>query len=181
MTLNIAPFDLREAAAGVVEMLTAQASAKGLALTLEYASGIPAALLGDAARIRQVLVNLVANAIKFTERGAIAVSIQCTEPAASGASLALEVRDTGIGIPADKLELIFDKFTQADGSMTRRYGGTGLGLTLVKQLVELMGGSIGVRSQLGVGTTFTIRLHLALAAADQFSAGVLVGKEANSC
>jgi signal transduction histidine kinase len=181
MKLDIAPFDLRESAWGVVQMLTPQASAKGLALTLEYAAGAPTKLIGDAARIRQVLVNLVANAIKFTERGAIAVSAQCTEKTGGHASLVVQVRDTGIGIPADKQELIFDKFTQADGSMSRRYGGTGLGLTLVKQLVELMGGLIGVQSQVGAGTTFTINLHLPLAGADQLIGGDLVGKEANLC
>jgi signal transduction histidine kinase len=181
MTLDIAAFDLRECASGVVRMLTPQASAKGLALTLEYAAGAPARFMGDAARIRQVLVNLAGNAIKFTERGAIALSVRCPEQTGKGASLVLEVRDTGIGIAADKQELIFDKFTQADGSMTRRYGGTGLGLTLVKQLVELMGGSIGVQSQLGAGTTFTVNLHLPWAGAGQFTAGDLVGKESNSC
>lgn len=181
MTLDVAAFDLRETASGVVQMLTPQASAKGLALTLDYAAGAPDRLLGDAARIRQVLVNLVGNAVKFTERGEIAVSVQCAEKTGNGASLVLEVRDTGIGIPADKQELIFDKFTQADGSMTRRYGGTGLGLTLVKQLVELMGGSIGVQSEVGAGTTFTINLHLPFAGADQVTAGDLVGKEANLC
>ena len=181
MILDAAAFDLRETVSGVVQRLTPQAAAKGLALRLEYSDGAPARLLGDAARIRQMLVNLVGNAIKFTEHGEIAVSVQCTEQTASGASLVLRVRDTGIGIPADKQELIFDKFTQADGSMTRRYGGTGLGLTLVKQLVELMGGSIGVQSQVGAGTTFTIHLQLPLAGADQFTAGALVGREANLC
>ncbi len=181
MTLDSAAFDLRETASGVVQMLTPQASAKGLALRLQYAASAPTQLVGDAARLRQVLVNLVGNAIKFTERGEIAVSVQCAEQTGSRASLVLQVRDTGIGIPADKLELIFDKFTQADGSMTRRYGGTGLGLTLVKQLVELMGGSIGVQSQVGAGTTFTIGLPLPLAGVDQVTAGDLVGKESNLC
>jgi len=100
------------------------------------------------------------------------------EKVEEGATLALAVRDTGIGIPADKLELVFEKFTQADGSMTRRYGGTGLGLTIVKQLVEVMGGSVGVESRVGAGTTFTITLHLPLAELDRFADRPLVGKEA---
>ncbi len=111
-------------------LLEPQASAKGLRIALEYAADAPARLLGDAARIRQVLINLIGNAIKFTERGGITVIVAlpgAERPAKR--SLVLAVRDTGIGIPADKLDLVFEKFTQADGSMTRRYGGTGLGLT----------------------------------------------------
>ena len=121
-------------------------------------------LVGDASRIRQVVINLIGNAIKFTERGRITVTVQLPgKDRADAVSLALEVRDTGIGIAADKLELVFEKFTQADGSMTRRYGGTGLGLTIVKQLVEVMGGSVGVESRVGAGTTFTVSLRLPMA------------------
>jgi signal transduction histidine kinase len=181
MILASAPFNLHDAILQVNSDLTPQASAKGLAIALEYASGAPVNLMGDSARIRQVLVNLIGNAIKFTERGGITVTVECPEQTADEASLVVQVRDTGIGIPADKLELVFDKFTQADGSMTRRYGGTGLGLTLVKQLIDVMGGSIGVESRLGAGTTFTIALQLRLASAPETRDDRLVGKEANLC
>jgi signal transduction histidine kinase len=190
MILNIGAFNLRETIREVNNLLEPQASAKGLGLTFEYAVDAPVRLLGDAIRIRQVLINLIGNAIKFTEQGGITVSVESLKPVeslktAQEAWLVLAVRDTGIGIPADKLELVFEKFTQADGSMTRRYGGTGLGLTLVKQLVEVMGGSIGVESRVGAGTTFTVSLRLGLAGeAEHFLNGELagvVGKEAGAC
>jgi signal transduction histidine kinase len=178
MKLDAAPFDLRATIAEVCTLLTPQASAKGLAIQMDYAARVPAKLVGDAARIRQIFINVIGNAIKFTERGEINVTVQCAGQTQDDASLVLKVCDTGIGIPADKLALVFDKFTQADGSMTRRYGGTGLGLTLVKQMVELMGGSIGVESRVGSGTTFAIALRLPLAAAGQFAEHQLVGKQA---
>jgi signal transduction histidine kinase len=163
MTLHWAPFNLRETILEVNNLLEPQASGKGLTIQLEYAGDAPLRLVGDAIRIRQVVINLIGNAIKFTERGGITVSVRCLEKTQDAVSLVLEVRDTGIGIAADKLELVFEKFTQADGSMTRRYGGTGLGLTIVKQLVEVMGGSVGVESRVGAGTTFSVSLRLRLA------------------
>ncbi len=180
LTLNVAPFQLRETILEVSSLLEPQASAKGLKIELEYAAGVPERLVGDELRIRQVLTNLIGNAIKFTERGRIAVIVSCKGQTGQKVSLELAVRDTGIGIPADKLDLVFEKFTQADGSMTRRYGGTGIGLSIVEELVEVMGGSIGVESQVGVGTTFTVSLRFPLAEEDQF-AGALVGKESESC
>ena len=181
MTLDVAPFNMRQTIVEVQNLLATEASAKGLAIALEYAVGAPVNLMGDALRIRQVLVNLIGNAIKFTECGGITVTVECTEKTERDASLALRVRDTGIGIPADKLDLVFDKFTQADGSMTRRYGGTGLGLSIVKQLVEVMGGTIGVESHVGAGTIFTIALQLRLASAPDSGDERLVSKEANLC
>jgi signal transduction histidine kinase len=163
MTIHWAPFNLRETILEVNNLLGPQASGKGLTIQLEYAGDAPVRLVGDAIRIRQVVINLIGNAIKFTERGGITVTVRCLEKTQDSAALVLEVRDTGIGIAADKLELVFEKFTQADGSMTRRYGGTGLGLTIVKQLVEVMGGSVGVESRVGAGTTFTVSLRLRLA------------------
>jgi len=132
---------------------------------------VPDLLIGDPARLRQILVNLVGNAIKFTIQGEIAVELTCSPsplgytspPGESGTeciSLALLVRDTGIGIPADKQALIFEPFTQADGSTTREYGGTGLGLTICTQLVRLMHGSIGVESTPGQGSTFRVTAQM---------------------
>ena len=181
MLLCVAPFDLRETILEVNSLLEPQARAKGLAIALDYAGAAPLRLVGDAERIRQALINLIGNAIKFTERGRISVSVECLENNGREASLALAVRDTGIGIPADKLDLVFEKFTQADGSMTRRYGGTGLGLTIVQELVEVMGGTIGVESRVGLGTTFTVALRLPLAGDGQFAEKELVGKEAGPC
>jgi len=188
MTLNLAAFNLLETILEVNSLLGPQAAAKGLEIMIEYAGGAPVSLVGDAIRIRQILINLVGNAIKFTERGRITVMVeclnraQCLDKTEQQASLILGVRDTGIGIEADKLELIFEKFTQADGSMTRRYGGTGLGLTIVKQLIDVMGGSIGVESRVGVGTTFTLALSLPLAqGTDEALEHQLTGKEVRQC
>src|SRR5207248_11424034 len=117
-------------------------------------SGVPEGLVGDPVRLRQVVVNLVGNAIKFTARGEVLVRVRVDAQGPREARLHFAVTDTGIGIPADKLQAIFDPFTQADGSTTRRYGGTGLGLTISSHLVELMGGAIWAESEVGRGSTF---------------------------
>ena len=183
MTLNPGVFNLRETVQEVIGALEPQARAKDLDLSLHYSTDAPEALIGDAVRIRQIASNLIGNAIKFTHRGRVEVEVRCPDQSAGEASLLLAVRDTGIGIPADKLNLVFEKFTQADGSMTRRYGGTGMGLTLVKQLVEVMGGALDVESREGVGSTFTVALRLGLAPAPATRAREeqLVGKEAGQC
>jgi signal transduction histidine kinase len=181
MTLNVAAFNLRETILEVNHLLGPQAGAKGLEIALEYADDAPARLLGDAIRIRQVLINLIGNAVKFTERGRIAVSVACVRKSDGEASVELAVRDTGIGIPTDKLQLIFEKFTQADGSMSRRYGGTGLGLTIVRQLVDVMGGTIGVESRVGDGTKFTVALHFPLAPEGEAREEQLVAGKVKSC
>ena len=164
MILAPAPFDLRQTVQEVLALFEAEASTKALTLGLRYQAGAPTLLLGDAVRVRQVMTNLLGNAVKFTERGQIDVSVGCQARTAAKAIMRVEVKDTGIGIAPDKLELIFEKFTQADGSMTRRYGGTGLGLSIVKQLVDLMGGSITVESELGRGSIFAVTFLLPLAA-----------------
>jgi len=187
MTLNNAAFDLRETVQEVTGLLSSQASARHLDLALRYAENAPTRLMGDALRIRQVLTNLIGNAIKFTERGRVEVQVECQECAESDALLRVVVEDTGIGIAKEKLHLIFEKFTQADGSMTRRYGGTGLGLTIVKQMVELMGGAVGVESAVGVGSKFWVLLRLPLAQTQQTAQPEKATgeepswKEANSC
>jgi len=138
--------------------LAANARAKGLHLDIHYDPALPTGLRGDELRVRQVLTNLLDNAIKFTQQGTVTLRV-----GAEGDQLCISVSDTGIGIAQDRLQAIFDPFTQADASMTRRFGGTGLGTTISKQLVELMGGRIWAESELGKGTTFHVRLPLVLA------------------
>jgi CheY-like chemotaxis protein len=134
--------------------------AKGLQLSVAVAPAVPAALEGDAVRLRQVLLNLVANAVKFTERGTVGFVMALAEENAEDALLRIEVSDTGIGIAPEAQARLFEPFVQADASTTRRYGGTGLGLAICKRLVELMGGQIGVQSALGQGSTFWLTLRL---------------------
>jgi PAS domain S-box-containing protein len=138
--------------------LAANARAKGLHLDIHYDPALPTCLRGDELRVRQVLTNLLDNAIKFTEKGSVTLSAEL-----QGEQLHFEVRDTGIGIAPERLQAIFDPFTQADASMTRRFGGTGLGTTISKQLVELMGGRIWAESEQGEGTVFHVVLPLVLA------------------
>jgi CheY-like chemotaxis protein len=129
-----------------MKMFAAGARPRGLQLTCAVDEAVPQQAAGDAGRLRQVLVNLVGNALKFTERGGVAVRVGVEEADATTVVLRVTVSDTGIGIPAERLEAIFEPFTQADGAMTRRFGGTGLGLTISARLVELMGGRIWVES-----------------------------------
>jgi signal transduction histidine kinase/CheY-like chemotaxis protein len=160
-TLDSIPFSLRESLEETLRTLALRAHSKGLELACRIAPGVPDALLGDPNRLRQVIVNLVGNAIKFTEHGEVVVSVDRAE-ALEGDRLTMHfaVADTGIGIPADKLAAIFSPFEQADGSTTRRFGGTGLGLTISTRLVDLMGGSIRVESVPGYGSTFHFVVNL---------------------
>ncbi|MCG3211230.1 MAG: Sensor histidine kinase RcsC [Anaerolineae bacterium] len=153
-------FDLGQVIDLLADIMARRVSEKGLELVLNLQPDVPTNLLGDPLRIRQVLVNLIGNAVKFTSRGEIVVTIQKQAETDRHIELLCSVADTGIGIAADKLELIFDEFTQADGSTTRQFGGTGLGLAIAKQLVQAMGGRIWVESELGVGTTFYFTLNL---------------------
>ncbi|MEO8427691.1 MAG: ATP-binding protein, partial [Verrucomicrobiota bacterium] len=154
--LECIAFDLRAVGDAVVALLSPKAVEKGLGLSLEVAPGAPRQILGDPARVRQILLNLVGNAIKFTGGGSVRIAV--APPA--GGQLRISVTDSGIGIPADKQTLLFQNFTQADTSTTRKYGGTGLGLAISKRLVEMMGGEIGLKSQPGKGSTFWFTLPL---------------------
>jgi PAS domain S-box-containing protein len=154
------PFDLRLVIEEVNEMLAPKAEEHDLELVLEYPSSLPRHFIGDAGRIRQVVTNLVGNAIKFTPRGSVRVTVDCVGQDTQTAQMRVAVQDTGVGIPQEKLALLFAKFSQVDSSITRRYGGTGLGLAIAKQLIELMGGSVGVESRLGEGSEFSFTLPL---------------------
>jgi signal transduction histidine kinase/CheY-like chemotaxis protein len=154
LEIEVIDFDLRQAIEDVVELLAPKAQAKGLELCVDVADDVVLAVRGDPGRLRQVLVNLVANAIKFTERGEIVLRVGTVARDSNKLRLRFDVRDTGIGIPADVKDRIFHAFTQADGTTTRRYGGTGLGLTIASNLVALMGGEIQVESEVGKGSTF---------------------------
>ncbi len=158
MHLERVPVMLEQLVRDSVRLFQARAEAKGLRLTFHIAPETPAAVQGDRVRLRQILANFISNAIKFTERGEIQVLVSPSRAYELG--IWLGVRDTGIGIPPDRLTAIFEPFTQADSSTTRKYGGTGLGLTICKRLAEMMGGQIGVESELGVGSTFYVDLPL---------------------
>jgi signal transduction histidine kinase len=135
---------------------------KGLAFAWRLGAGVPPILIGDPARLRQVLVNLVGNAIKFTEKGGIAVSVESGKREGQTMELVFRVKDSGIGIPPEKRAVIFDAFTQADSSTTRRFGGTGLGLAISTSLIKLMGGTISVESEPGKGSTFLFTARFGL-------------------
>jgi len=156
-------FTLRETITGALKPLSVEANKKGLELLYDEGPGIPERLRGDPGRLRQVLVNLVGNAVKFTERGEVSVRIDKLGDVPEGALLRFEVGDTGIGIAADKLDYIFESFHQADGSTSRRFGGTGLGLSIASGIVDVMGGEIDVESQEGRGSTFWFTVPFALA------------------
>ena len=147
-------FTLRETITGALKPLALSANKKGLELLYDEGPEIPERLRGDPGRLRQVLVNLVGNAVKFTEHGEISVTMDKAGDIEDGVQLRFQVRDTGIGIPSDKLDYIFESFHQADGSTSRRFGGTGLGLSIASGIVEMMGGEIVVESQEGVGSAF---------------------------
>jgi len=161
LELETIDFDLRTLVEEVCEMLAHRAASKGLELAYRLDDSVPTALRGDPARLRQILINLVNNAVKFTDRGDIIVHVTRQEAPADRVMLRLAVSDTGVGIPADRRERLFKAFSQIDASTTRKYGGTGLGLAICKQLAEMMGGQIGVESAEGRGSTFWFTATLA--------------------
>jgi signal transduction histidine kinase/CheY-like chemotaxis protein len=160
-------YDLDQAVEEVLDLLTARAAEKNIELALEVADNVPRGLIGDVGRIRQVLLNLVGNGVKFTDHGYVHVAVRLDEQQlADGQNaqhLLFSICDTGIGVPADRQHVLFKRFSQADSSTTRRYGGTGLGLAICKSLVELMGGEIGMRGHEGGGSIFWFRLPLRVA------------------
>jgi signal transduction histidine kinase len=160
MSLECMEFELRPAVEEVVGFLTETAQSKGLDLCCTFRAGVPALVLGDAIRLRQILTNLVGNAVKFTEKGDVLLEVSAAGSDGGATLLRFAVTDTGVGIPAEARSRLFQSFSQVDGSHTRKYGGTGLGLAISKRLVEMMGGEIGVESQAGVGSQFWFQVRL---------------------
>ena len=163
MTLEQRVFDLAAMTNDISQMLLTQAQAKGLDLIVRTAPELPAKLLGDEGRLRQILTNLLNNSIKFTEHGHVQLDVTCQELTSTMARIRCTVRDTGIGISAEAIKRLFVPFSQADEATTRRFGGTGLGLSIAKRFVELMGGQIGVNSTVGQGSEFWLRIPLRMA------------------
>ncbi|MBF0295529.1 MAG: response regulator [Magnetococcales bacterium] len=163
MVLERIPFDWRQVMEETIATLDIAARRKGLALTLEADPALPSCLEGDPTRLRQVLMNLAGNAIKFTRSGQVTLSVQVLSATPEACRLRCAVRDTGIGIPEDRLEAIFESFTQADVSTTRCYGGTGLGVTIAREIVARMGGRLQVVSRVGEGSTFHFEVTLPVA------------------
>jgi signal transduction histidine kinase len=169
LDLDPVEFRPRDTVEETIKTLALRAHQKGLELVAEVREDVPECVIGDASRIRQILLNLVGNAVKFTTKGEVAVLLRLErQPQADltrGADLFLHftVRDTGIGIPPDKQAVIFQAFSQADGSTSRKFGGTGLGLTISTRLVEMMGGRIWVESEAGKGSAFHFTVHVAAA------------------
>jgi len=159
LELDIMPFDLKSSINDVTSLLITNAQAKGLELIINYPVNMPSAFMGDAGRLCQVITNLVGNAIKFTQSGHITIDVSINLKDGFGL-VDIKIKDTGIGIAPDKLATIFEKFTQADGTTTRVYGGTGLGLTISKRIIEMMQGNINATSVLGEGSTFQFQIPL---------------------
>jgi PAS domain S-box-containing protein len=160
LELELLDIDLRDTVEDVARLLAIQAHAKGLEVIALIDPGLPDLIRGDAGRLRQILLNLGGNAVKFTQKGEVAIECKVMEKDARGTLVRCEVRDTGMGIPASRINALFKAFTQVDASTTRRFGGTGLGLSIVKRLAELMGGEVGVSSQEGAGSTFWFTARL---------------------
>ncbi|MBX4941348.1 response regulator [Rhizobium binae] len=165
MKLRKAAFDITEAVEDVATLLSSHAAEKNIELLVRAAPDLPAAVIGDAGRFRQIVTNLVGNAVKFTERGHVFVDVGFETGAGGEIMASVRIEDTGIGIPEEKLESVFDKFSQVDASSTRRHEGTGLGLAITAGLVDLFGGYMKVESQWGKGSVFTVNLPFAVAAA----------------
>ena len=172
LTLNSTSVDLRALAMEAVELVGITARDKQIALSCAVSKKLPSRLLADPVRLRQLLVNLLHNAVKFTDRGTVRLEVSMLDDAPEALRVRFSIRDTGIGIAADQIDSIFGAFTQVDGSSTRRHGGSGLGLAIVKELVELMGGQVQVESQVDSGSHFWVDLQLKVAPDDAAPMGV---------
>ena len=181
-SLDPMPFDLKEAINDVAALLSSKAHEKNIELIINYSTKLTRNFIGDAGRIRQVLTNLIGNAIKFTDEGYVVIDVDITDAQQGGYSqISLKVTDTGIGIEPEKVKTIFQKFTQADGSTTRIYGGTGLGLSISKHIVEMMEGNVSVESVFGKGSTFICDMPLEQdpnAIKKQYDTSTILGKRA---
>jgi signal transduction histidine kinase/DNA-binding response OmpR family regulator len=166
LELDVTRVEIRDLIEDVARLIAIQAHAADLEVTAHIDAAVPEFIRGDAGRLRQILLNLCGNAVKFTQEGEIALNVCVVARDADSTTLRFEVRDTGIGIPADRIHTLFQPFSQVDASTTRRFGGTGLGLSIVKRLAEMMGGEAGVQSQEGVGSTFWFLARLAISVAD---------------
>jgi len=164
LNIELIPFDLREIVNELITLHTMTAEEKVIQLYADIDEQLPQVLIGDPTRIRQILANLISNALKFTEKGHVLVKISVVSSDDKNADIRMEVEDTGVGIREEIKDKLFNEFTQADGSTTRKYGGTGLGLAIVKQLVEMMYGQFGVESVTGEGSTFWFRVTLGISA-----------------
>ncbi len=161
LRLDAVRFNLRNVLDDTLAGLSLRAHQKGLELTCHVLADVPAELVGDPVRLRQIIVNLVANGIKFTETGEVAIRVQCASRSEDCVQLQITVSDTGVGISAEQQKIIFHAFEQADQSTTRLYGGTGLGLAIVATLVSMMEGDVAVESEIGQGSTFRVTLKFA--------------------
>ncbi len=155
LRFEVKSFDVKKCVNGIVSLLGESASKKGLILSASWDPAVPSAIVGDEGRLRQILINLLGNAIKFTETGSVSLSVSCVEQTRSEAQLEFTVSDTGIGIPAEVIPHLFQPFSQGDASTQKKYGGTGLGLAISNELIRRMGGEISIRSELGKGSTFS--------------------------
>ena len=170
LSLEVHPFEVRSAVEEALDLVAQPAALKGVELAYLIEDGVPRTVLGDVTRVRQVLVNLLSNAVKFTPAGSVCVRVDAAPPDAEAGTttqIRFAVEDTGIGIAPDKLDAVFESFSQADASTTRQFGGTGLGLTICRRLVEMMGGEIGVESRLGQGSTFRFSVAAEVAASER--------------
>ncbi len=159
VSIETVPFDFYGLIENIFNSLSPLAEKKGLDLRIEYPPGIPSQVIGDIQHLWMIITNITNNAIKFTPEGHVSIKVESMDKTEKDVLLRVSVEDSGIGIPEEKIDHIFDKFTQVDSSLSRHYEGTGLGLALSKQLVELMGGTIGVSSKVGMGSTFWFTLR----------------------